>query len=420
MTTQRIKVGDNQRYLITEDGRPFFWLGDTAWELFRRLRLEEAEDFFRIRASQGFNVMQAMLISEFESRKEGTENVYGEHSLIDWNPDRPNEKYFAHVDKVFDLADKHGLYIALVPMWGDKVGPQLNSPGPEGVFNPDNALSYGRFLGERYRSRSNLIWLTGGDRTPTEGWHLETWRALARGLREAGAPQLMTYHPRGETSSAWYVHSEDWLQLNTVQSGHARRDNPLCYQMISVDYARQPVKPVLNAEPCYEDHPVNWNRDNGTFLDIDVRRAAYWSVLAGGCGHTYGHYSVFMFHSKERPGAWADPHMFEWREALTRLGALQMKHLRTLFEKYVAKLEPAQHVLTTNRADIRAAKTSDNKNAFVYTPDGSEVEVKAGFMDSATAKWFDPHSGELTEALRKGNQFVPPSKLDWLLWLERP
>ena len=29
----RLKVSDNHRYLQTEDGKPFFWLGDTAWEL---------------------------------------------------------------------------------------------------------------------------------------------------------------------------------------------------------------------------------------------------------------------------------------------------------------------------------------------------------------------------------------------------
>ncbi len=36
-----LKIADNNRYLITEDGKPFFWLGDTAWELIHRLDREE-------------------------------------------------------------------------------------------------------------------------------------------------------------------------------------------------------------------------------------------------------------------------------------------------------------------------------------------------------------------------------------------
>ena len=178
------------------------------------------------------------------------------------------------MDKILDIAEKVGMYVCAVPVWGDKVGLPFNSPGPA-VFNPQSASVYGAWLGERYKSRDNLIWMIGGDRTPNEGEHLETWPALAHAIRGAGAEQLMTYHPQGGTSSAWFVHAEDWLQLNTIQSGHAERKVRTCHDFISVDRARLPRKPVLNSEPCYKDHPVNWNRANGTFLDDEVRFAAY-------------------------------------------------------------------------------------------------------------------------------------------------
>jgi len=38
----RLKVSENRRFLVREDGSPFFWLGDTAWELFHRSTREEA------------------------------------------------------------------------------------------------------------------------------------------------------------------------------------------------------------------------------------------------------------------------------------------------------------------------------------------------------------------------------------------
>jgi hypothetical protein len=30
MTAQKLVVSENQRFLMTEDGRPFFWMADTA------------------------------------------------------------------------------------------------------------------------------------------------------------------------------------------------------------------------------------------------------------------------------------------------------------------------------------------------------------------------------------------------------
>ena len=36
----RLRVAGNHRFLVTEHGDPFFWLGDTAWEMFHRLDRE--------------------------------------------------------------------------------------------------------------------------------------------------------------------------------------------------------------------------------------------------------------------------------------------------------------------------------------------------------------------------------------------
>ena len=41
----KLKVSENHRFLVTESGQPFFWLGDTAWELFHRLTREDAEHY---------------------------------------------------------------------------------------------------------------------------------------------------------------------------------------------------------------------------------------------------------------------------------------------------------------------------------------------------------------------------------------
>ena len=39
---KRIRVSNNKRFLVTQDGKPFFYLADTAWELFHRTDREQA------------------------------------------------------------------------------------------------------------------------------------------------------------------------------------------------------------------------------------------------------------------------------------------------------------------------------------------------------------------------------------------
>ena len=68
---QSLRVSDNKRYLVvseasTGQNRPFFWLGDTAWELFHRLDLTEADRYLKKRAEQGFTVIQVVLLSELD------------------------------------------------------------------------------------------------------------------------------------------------------------------------------------------------------------------------------------------------------------------------------------------------------------------------------------------------------------------
>src|ERR1051325_10410671 len=118
-TNGRLKVADNKRYLVHQNGTPFFWLGDTAWELFHRLNREEADQYLKKRAEQGFTVVQAVALAEFDGLKEP--NPYGETPLLNNDPTTPNEAYFKHVDYLIDKAAQYGLVIGFLPTWGDKV-----------------------------------------------------------------------------------------------------------------------------------------------------------------------------------------------------------------------------------------------------------------------------------------------------------
>ena len=278
---QVLKVTEDKRFLIKEDGTPFFWLGDTAWELFHRLNREEAVEYLQNRAENGFNVIQAVALAELDGLVTG--NAYGRKPLLknstgEFDPTLPDTiveedstyTYWDHVDYIVDRAEEMGLYIGFLPTWGDKFNLAWGK-GPVG-FKRDNAKVYGKWLGERYKDRTNIIWILGGDRSLDTSLHFDVVNAMAEGIKEGDEGRhLMTFHPMGGGSSSKHVHNENWLDFNMMQSGHGALniDN---YAMIGKDYGLYPVKPTFDGEPRYEDYPINFNPQNGYFDDFDVDR----------------------------------------------------------------------------------------------------------------------------------------------------
>jgi catechol 2,3-dioxygenase-like lactoylglutathione lyase family enzyme len=400
-TLPRITVSANRRFLQTKSGAPFFWLGDTAWELFHRLTLEEASMFLENRRRKGMNVIQAVALAEFDGLR--TPNAYGEFALLDDDPTRPNEAYFRHVDAILDLAAAKGLYIGLLPTWGDKVTPMWGA-GPA-IFTPENAHFYGRWLGARYLNRSNLLWILGGDRPARQddADYRPIWRAMAAGIDAgSGTPAFKSYHPWGGHSTSEELHDEGWLDMNMIQSGHGSGRSTPVWELIERDYALAPIKPTLDAEPNYEDHPISpwptWNPATGYFRDHDVRQQSYRSVFAGGCGVTYGHHSVWQFcGERHAPINHADR---AWQDALDRPGAGQMIHLRRLMESrpYFSRI-PAQEILVDNPTErgshMRATRDDAGRCAFVYTPLVQPITVRLDWVANfpLRAWWCNPRTG---------------------------
>jgi hypothetical protein len=173
----RLQVTKDGHYLQYNDGTPFFWLGDTGWELFHRLKKEEIEKYLENRKQKGFNVIQSVILAEFDGLKKP--NQYGEVPLIDLDPTKPNEKYFELVDWTVKEAMKKNMFMGLLPTWGDKVI-KMWGQGPI-IFTESNAYIYGKWLGNRYKDFPNIIWILGGDRPPVNDSSdkKNLWRSMA-------------------------------------------------------------------------------------------------------------------------------------------------------------------------------------------------------------------------------------------------
>lgn len=411
-----LKVGKNGHYLVTAEGKPFFWLGDTAWRL-QLLAPDDLALYLDTRKAQGFNVIQGPILTRDSPDYRGIAND---------DPAHPNEAFFKHIDRIVEETARRGMYSALVVTWGlafDAFG------GPEG------ARRYGTWLGSRYRDHGNVIWIVSGEYAierhdePT----LAVWRALGEGLRAGSRGlRLVTLHgswspPALQTPSTFF-HTDRFLSFNMIQSGQGGNngDGAASWRLTGSDYRKQPVKPVIDGEATYErpanaEHP-EWN-------GFGVRRRAYWSVFAGAFGHTYGADIVPYF----KDG---------WRGALRREGAASLVHLKRLMESRPMLgripddrlVEPPESETVRCRPGpipcgvpdhVQGTRDAAGRYAMVYIPGGNRtVSVDASRLSGArlVAWWFDPRNGASRRIgvvpIARDLRFTTPPGEDWVLVLD--
>ena len=296
----------------------------------------EALEILKTKKKGGYNVVQIQVIDGVPAY-----NIYGQMSNIDgWNFKDINRKgvygYWDHMDYIIDQAADKGIYIGMVCIWGGLV--------KAGLLSVEDAKKYGTFLANRYKNKPNIIWFMGGD---IQGdIKPEVWQALATTIKSIDKNHLMTYHPRGRYTSAKWWSKASWMDFHTFQSGHRRygqrmgnADYPIPdnteednWMYVDSTWKYNPIKPVLDAEPSYEDIPVGLHDPNeARWQDYDVRRYAYWSVFAGSCGHTYGHNAIMQMLKPGYPTSYGDAgDVKAWYQGLKDPGYNQMQYLKRL------------------------------------------------------------------------------------------
>jgi len=432
-----LKISGNKRFFVTGNNKPFFWLGDTGWLLFIKCKKEDALKYLDDRKQKGFNVIQVMLIHDVKLAV----NAYGDSSIHNGDVSKPvtvdeniigdlKYTYWDHVDFIINEAAKRGIYMALVPVWGGNIK----------HVNEIQAKTYATFLANRYKNKTNIIWLNGGDIKGTDG--LKQWNVIGNTIRAIDKNHLITFHPRGRNSSSAWFHNEPWLDFNMFQSGHrsyaqdTSSNETLHYgedswRYVNDDYKLKPVKPTFDGEPSYEDIPYGLHESNQPYWkDYEIRRYAYWSVFAGGCGFTYGHNSVMQFYTPGDSGISFFPKI-KWQDGLKAPGAEQMQYLKKLIlDKSYFDRMPAQELVADNgnKYDrVIATKGKSYAMFYIYNGRGFTVNMNLLNFKNAKASWFNPKHGETVFIRECGNintlMFNPPGEKgngnDWVLILEK-
>jgi hypothetical protein len=454
---ERLQVSKaNPHLLETTSGKPVFLNNNTLWFLLRKATRSEIAEMFSICRNEGYNMVSVMIL-DFAEEKGDTAGIsrYGSYAFEKtatglFNPLKPivNEgnnieipgqyDFWDHLDYAIETAEKCGLYIGLHPAWGlwfsgDYAGER---PGDPIIFNETNAYFYGRWLGQRYKDKKNIIWIIGGDRSAIyrikngdrseEKDYRSLYRALAEGLADGQneaenqdgkadySKILISYHPRkwAPNSSAWF-HADDWLTFNSIQ------DTPYD-QVVSVphDYNLKPTKPTWLYEGRYEGAITAWG----------VRYQAYQTVLSGGFGHTYGGARLY----KVLP---------DWRKEMTLLGFLQMKYLYHLArgiwtDKQFLSRIPDQDLIVGDQGNtkgdgitigdgnggqsptskmngtsdrITAMRGNDGKWAIIYTARGKDILLNTDCLRSGkmNAYWYNPRNGKWWSGGMESDIMVP-------------
>ena len=396
----RLRVSDNQRFLQFENGKPFFWLGETAWLMPERLNREEVSFYLKTCHEAGYNVVQLQVINEVPAY-----NIYGVPSHDKQGKlltDAPYS-YWDHLDYIVDVASQNDIYIGMVCIWGGLV--------KAGKMNVQQAESYGRFLANRYKDCPNIIWIIGGD---IQGnIKPEVWNALATTIKSIDKNHLMTFHPRGRYTSAKWWSQASWIDFHTFQSGHRRygqrkgdKDYPIPdnteednWMYVDSTWAYKPIKPVIDDEPIYEGIPQGLHDANEPLWQAcDVRRYAYWSVFAGSCGHSYGHNAIMQFYREGFPSAYHNKKT--WTEALHDPGFNQMKYLKKLMLSlpYFERLPDQSIVLDNGTQYDRLAATRGTDYLLVYNYTGCDmkIDLRKIFGEKKNVWWMNAGTGKLT------------------------
>jgi hypothetical protein len=429
-----LKVSENHRYLIDQNNTPFLIAGDVPQVIVTMASTAEAANYFDDRQAHGFNALwiDVLVASPYypESRDDGgtydgilpfTGHISGAHDLAHYDLTKPNEAYFTRVDQMLRLAAKDGMVVFLDPIETGQWVPTARNNGLK------SCEAYGRYLGNRYKSFDNIIWLNGNDfNTWEEAGDDLVIRAVAEGIKSADPRHLQTIELNVHTSSSY--DDPTWVPIVALNGTYTY--SPTYLQMWH-SYNQTPTAPTYLLEAHYDlmDFGKPW--DYGTPLVL--RRQAYWAMLSGGKGQLYGNGYTCYF-------------MSGWKLHIDTVGVDQFMIWHKFFDSLPWQdLVPDQdHTVVTaglgtpgdfqtrvSKSDYcTASRTPDGSTVIAYMPTARTITVNMASLNArASAKWLDPANGDYS-AIPGGpfensgtRQFTPPGinhdgNSDWVLLLE--
>jgi len=414
---QKLKIADNNRFIVKEDDTPFIWIGETNW-FFAQLPPSTIDHILDKRSSQGFTVM---LVS-------CRNNLYNGQGLGDIN--NMNEAWWSYLDEYVEKCERRNLYVGITLGWW---GIAMNN-SEQYLYN------YGKWVGQRYKDKNNIIWLTLGEAgSYKRNNEIADSRldALVKGIREGDTGnKLLTIHADYKRGTS-LTNDSDLCDFNNWQTSQwcCPTDLPkndsrkwTVWEAIEFDYNKLYngiPKPTLDLEAWYEN-----NKDFCGASPFNIRRRAYYTIFAGAFGHNYGAGGIWDGLKSEKFCSSSA------QDALYYHGAQEMGYLSSFLhalDSDFLKFRPDQSIILDGNSrnydtHIQATSACDNSFLLVYSASDSPyiIDLKKLNGRSYSAIWYSPRTNKFQSINnstryrgKKSQKFDPPGDLgpgnDWVL-----
>lgn len=386
----RLQIHPNGKNFLLE-GKPFFYLGDTIWSAFTNITLEEWEYYLSIRKKQGFNVLQINTMPQWDRCMSdvGTYPFRTEDGChFDFN--EWDDSYYERARTMCRMAREQGFWLALVVLWLNYV------PGTWGsrildinVMPAALVRKYTRRIVKEF-DEFEPIYVVSGDTDFDTPEAISYYQTALDVLCEESPETLKTMHiKRGyDVIPEVFLNKMDFYMF---QSGHNSKEQHMAYYLPENFIKKYPGKPMLNAEPCYEQMGYS-RQEYGRFEAMDIRKAAWSSILSGACaGVTYGAHGVWNWQKVNKPKNRVLGEGFDealpWQDAIKFPGAWDYGMIRNILEEHnCQELQPANEYLENDAKEIRMAISNDRY--FIYIPYNTAVTINMK-LDGYQARAID-------------------------------
>jgi hypothetical protein len=390
-----LKQSANRRYLVDQNNAPVLMLGDAPQSLFANLTTNETAAYLADRSGFGYNTLWVNLLCATYTAgipsaadAEGVVPFTAAFALTpgadttNYDLTKPNEAYFARVDRMLNLAGQQGIQILLDPC---ETGSFLTVMRANGT---NRCRTYGQYLGNRYKNFTNIIWMSGND---FQSWRNSdddaVVRAVAQGIKDNDTNHLQTTELDYTLSSS--LNDTNWNSILGLNGTYTYFPT---YAQLELDYNRTNFLPNFLVEANYEFEALAGPE---TFAP-ELRKQEWWTFTSGGCGHIYGNHFTWTF-----AGGWQDN--------LDTPGATQIGYLKAFLEPraWYNLIPDTNHTVVTtgfgtfsttdqvaSNDYLTAARTADGSLVVIYTPIIRQFTVDMSQLAGpAAAHWFDPAGG---------------------------
>jgi len=450
-TGQFMALSADKTYLAnTFTNQPVFITGDTAYALAVQLASDsDIEAYLANRQAKGINLIWAALVDYGFHADAKTENDTAGHNPWNGGSDFTGMSsataYWSHVDFVLQRAAAHGITV-LAGTGFTSTFDKCDIPyfATMASSSDDTLRAYGAFLGDRYKSYPNIIWLMGGDANLSLcGTGLANkLNDIAMGIMSADPAHLMAIEATGDnwgeaSATNWLPFTRGasnpngWITLGTIYpKGLPSKTFALeiddIVSQVAIERAADPFVPFFSMEDPYEKEP-----NEAPYNHRQLRQEGYTEVLGGAyLGRLFGSSSIWPFNAP-----CCEPRGTTWQTDMDAQPSFDQQRLGQLFRSREHwRMEPdLTHTVVRDGYGSGAtrtvsSRTRDGQTILAYIPNGSATTVKVDMAKITSASghakcwWFNPSTGAATlieSYVNSGTRnFTPPDSNDWVLVID--